>query len=408
VGPGLLKPLARLAYERDGLGEDAGDDGANLLGLRLGVALDVHARDGSDGHVDGELDRVVRPHQALVALHLFGELRETALELLGVSEQVTEAAALHTGIIDSLLMPSTREIRERVAAETARRSRLAVPAFAGGFLYLLSAIIISETLNGAPTVGLLQGLAPALSGVANPAVSPRTNEVKFISHHAFPLIAGSALAAAAVTTLMLVLLLLVDATRFRRPETWPATRVLVLCGGIAVAVVSIGHQVVSAIETHNFVVSSNHTNHAVEQALTTGTANELVDYVDLFAGLALAAGVIAAMIGALRVGLLPRWMSMLGILAGVLIFLPIGGAELQVVPAFWMVMMGILYVGKWPNGEPPAWEAGEAIPWAPRGVMGPDRASKPGRPAPAGAGAAVVPAPTPVSGGSSRKRRRKR
>ena len=47
-----------------------------------------------------------------------------------------------------------------------------VPAFAGGFLYLLSAIIISSTLPGAPTVGVVQGLTPALEGVANPAVSP--------------------------------------------------------------------------------------------------------------------------------------------------------------------------------------------------------------------------------------------
>ena len=38
-----------------------------------------------------------------------------------------------------------------------------MPAFAGGVLYLLSAIIIASTLNGAPTVGLLQGLAPALA-----------------------------------------------------------------------------------------------------------------------------------------------------------------------------------------------------------------------------------------------------
>ena len=172
--------------------------------------------DGRDGHVDGELDRVVGPRQALVALHLFGELREAALELLGVAEQVTEAAALHARIIDCPAHAQHKRDPRAGRAETARRSRLAVPAFAGGFLYLLSAIIISATLNGAPTVGLLQGLAPALSGVANPAVSPRTEEVKFISHHAFPLIAGSVLAAVAVDALTLVLLLLVDATRFRR------------------------------------------------------------------------------------------------------------------------------------------------------------------------------------------------
>ncbi|MGP0101882.1 MAG: hypothetical protein ACLPUT_09735 [Solirubrobacteraceae bacterium] len=304
-------------------------------------------------------------------------------------------------------MPSAGEIREQVAREADRRNRLAVPAFAGGFLYLLSAIIISGTLNGAPTVGLLQGLAPALSGVANPAESPRTAEVKFISHHAFALIAGSTLAAIAIGSLTLVLLLLLHATRFRRPQTWSAAYPLVLGGGIAVALVSLGHQVTSAIETHNFVVGHDYSNHAVEQALTTGAANDLADYVDLFAGLALAAGMIGTMINALRVGLLPRWMAFLGMFTGLLIFLPIGGAELQVVPAFWMVMMGILFLGKWPKGEPPAWAAGEARPWPSQAQLRAEAGG--GRPAAATAGASATPAPVlPAGGGSSRKRRRKR
>jgi len=306
-------------------------------------------------------------------------------------------------------MPSAGDIREQVAGETERRTRLAVPAFAGGFLYLISAIIISETLNGAPTVGLLQGLAPALSGVANPAVSPRVPEVKFVSHHAFPLIAGSALAAIAVASLTLILLLLVDATSFRRPQSWRPTRPLVLVGGIALAVVSVGHQAVGAIESHNFVAGHDLSNHAVERALTTGTANVIVDYLDLLAGLALAAGMIATMVNALRVGLLPRWMGMLGMFTGLLIFLPIGGAELQIVPAFWMVMTGILFIGKWPNGEPPAWAAGEARPWPSRAQMRGGGQAGNGRPAAATAGTAAVPAPVrPASGGSSRKRRRKR
>jgi hypothetical protein len=258
-------------------------------------------------------------------------------------------------------------------------------------------------------VGLLQGLAPALSGVANPAVSPRTPEVKFISHHAFSLIAGSVLAAIAVGALTLVLLVFVDATRFRRPQTWAAARPLVLGGGIAVAVVSIAHQVASAIETHNFVVAHNYTNHAVEQALTTGTANTIADYVDLLAGLALAAGMIGAMINALRVGLIPRWMAFLGMFTGLLIFLPIGGAELQIVPAFWMVMAGILFIGKWPKGDPPAWAAGEARPWPSPGQMRAEARGGAGSPAVAAAGSSSTPAPVlPAGGGSSGKRRRKR
>jgi hypothetical protein len=271
-------------------------------------------------------------------------------------------------------------------------------------LYLLSAIIIAATLKGAPTVGLLQGLRPVFAGEAEPAVSPRAEEVRFISHHTFALVAGSALAAVAVGALTLILLLVLEATRFRRPSTWGPARPLVLIGGITVAVVSLGHQIISAVETHNFATGHDFSAHAVDHALTKGTANVIVDYVSLVAGLALAVGMIAVMINALRVGLVPRWMGILGIFTGLLIFLPIGGAELQVVPAFWMVMVGILFVGKWPNGEPPAWAAGEARPWPPSSRRGAAAAAVG---AGAGGGVDVAPAPAGPARASSRKRRKR-
>jgi hypothetical protein len=300
------------------------------------------------------------------------------------------------------------EITEQVARESSRRSRLAVPAFAGGLLYLLSGVIITSTLSGAPSVGVLQGLAPALAGEANPPVSPRASEVKFISHHAFPLIAGSLLAAIAIVALTLILLTLLDAVRFRRPETWPAARPLVLAGGIGLAAISVGHQVVSAIETHNFAVGHDLSSHAVDNALTKGTANVLAQYLDLLAGLSLAIGMIAVMVNALRVGLLTRWMGILGIFTAVLIFLPLGGATLEVVPSFWMVAMGILFAGRWPNGDPPAWAAGQARPWPSQAEMRAKRTATE-QPALSAAGADVAPAPArPAANGSPRKRRRKR
>jgi hypothetical protein len=320
-------------------------------------------------------------------------------------------------------MANAGEIQLQIAQELRRRTRLAVPAFAGGLLYLLGSIIIASTLNAAPTVGLLQGLKPALSGEANPAVSPRAVEVKYISHHAFGLIAGSVLAGLAIAALTLALLLLYDAARFRRPETWSTARPLALFGGATVAVVSVGHQIVSAIQTHNFSVGHDLSNHAVDQTLTKGAANMIVQYVDLLAGLALAAGMIGVMINVQRVGLLPRWVSILGMLTAVLIFLPIGGAQLEIIPAFWLVAVGILFMGKWPNGDPPAWASGEARPWPTAAERRAEReegaktgAASKGRSAngqasqeqPALSTARSQPAPAPVAGGPSRRRRRKR
>jgi hypothetical protein len=181
----------------------------------------------------------------------------------------------------------------------------------------------------------------------------------------------------------------------------------VIAGGTGLAVISIAHQVVAAIETHKFATGHDLSNHAVENALTKGAANLVVDYLSLVAGLSLAVGMIVTMINAMRVGLVTRWMGVVGIISGILIFLPIGGATLEVVPSFWIVAMGILFIGKWPNGQPPAWESGEARPWPSRAQMREQAGA--GKPALATGAGDVTPAAKPknVSGGrSSRKRTR--
>lgn len=315
-------------------------------------------------------------------------------------------------------MPSPTDIAQQLERESTARGRLAVPAFAGGFLYFLSAIVVAATLSSAPTVGLVQGLAPALRGQANPIVSPRAAEVKYISHHALALIAGSVVKSVAIVILTLILLLLLDATRFRRPETWRAARPLVLVGGIGLAVVNVAHQIISSAQAHKFAVGHDLSNSAVEQALTKGAVNVGSQYIDLLVTLFLTAGMIAICVNAIRVGLLTRWMGIVGIFAAILVFLPIGGATLEIIPAFWMLAMGVLYLGRWPNGDPPAWTAGEARPWPTQAERraereggssnGGGRAAKRPKPALAGGGPDVAPAPEPAARGSSRRRGRKR
>ena len=76
---------------------------------------------------------------------------------------------------------------------------------------------------------------------------------------------------------------------------------------------------------------------------------------------------IAAMVGAMRVGLLTRWMGVLGIFTGVLIFLPIGGDDARDRARLLDgTAMGMLYAERWPGGDPPAWTSGEARPWPTR------------------------------------------
>ncbi|HWX44192.1 MAG TPA: hypothetical protein VNY52_02600 [Solirubrobacteraceae bacterium] len=262
--------------------------------------------------------------------------------------------------------PSKQEIRERVAYESERRVRLGVPAVAGGVLYLLGGITVSATLKALPTVGVLQGLAPALRGEANPAVSPGAAEVRFISHHAFGLVAGNVLQALAVLFLVLVLLFLLGTIRFRRPQTSSLAHPLVLGGGAVMVLVSIVHPAAQAVNANNFTAGHDFSTEAVNQALTHGALLEATQYLGLLGGLTLAAGTVIVMLGGSRTGILPRWMMMLGIFSALLAFTPFGlalGSAQQLIPSFWMVGIGILLMGRWPGGDPPAWAAGEARPW---------------------------------------------
>jgi hypothetical protein len=316
-------------------------------------------------------------------------------------------------------MPSKDEIQQQIARESQRRERLGVPAFAGGILFFLSTIIVTATLNALPRVGLLQGLSPALHGEGSLLVSPRAAQVRSISHHALALIAGGAIKSLSLVVLVLVLVLLLDATRFRRPETFAPARVLLLGGGLTLAVVNVAHQTVLAIRAHNFAIGHDFSNHAVDQVLTQGTVNVAGELLSLLAALGLVVGMIATCVNAIRVGLLTRWLGVIGILGAVLILLPIGGEALEIVPAFWMMAIGVLYMGRWPNGDPPAWAAGEARPWPSQAEVRAEREQQRGakQPKPASAGAATIegdvaptPAATPVNGSSrsSRKRRGKR
>src|SRR5579875_2432740 len=250
--------------------------------------------------------------------------------------------------------------RELLEGEAERRARLGVPVSAAGVLYLLGAIVIYQSLSGLPTVGIIQGLAPALEGKASVAVSPQTPEIRYISHHALGLIAGSALEAIAIALLTVGLLFLLEAVRLRVPEPSPAVRITVMIGGF----VMILAQIVRAIRTHEFATGHNFTQAAVERAVTTGAANQIVGYLALLLPVVLVVGMIMALLRATRAGLLPRWLRTLGVIAAI-ILLPLftGAFTLQIVPGAFMVALGFLLLNRLPGGDPPAWAKGEAIPW---------------------------------------------
>jgi hypothetical protein len=113
-----------------------------------------------------------------------------------------------------------------------------------------------------------------------------------------------------------------------------------------------------------------------------------------------------------RVGLMSPFMSILGVIAGVLFVLPLFPGVPVVLQAFWLSALGLLFLGRWPGGRGPAWESGRAEPW-------PTPARRVGAPAQKSEEPEAEPEPEPAGlpeGGAepekerpvARKRKRKR
>ena len=68
-----------------------------------------------------------------------------------------------------------------------------------------------------------------------------------------------------------------------------------------------------------------------------------------------------------QAGLLSPFMSILGIIVGVILVLgPLLGqlfGALPVVQWFWLAAVAMIFIGRWPGGRGPAWESGEPDPW---------------------------------------------
>jgi hypothetical protein len=151
-------------------------------------------------------------------------------------------------------------------------------------------------------------------------------------------------------------------------------------------------------------------NSAIAAAITESAAVSAGGTIRALGAIALGAATVIIALNAMRVGLLPRFLGVLGIIVGGTLLLtgtPLPLDQQGLIRTFWLAAVGLLLIGKLPGGRPPAWQAGEAIPWPsasrpPAGATPPRRRGEPKRP--------VTPAPEPRAPhpASSKKRRKRR
>jgi len=176
-------------------------------------------------------------------------------------------------------------------------------------------------------------------------------------------IVGAVLDLIGLVALAVTLGWLHNVTHYRRPEVKAITRWLAVGGAGLTAVMSITYTIMIAVKADQFSSSGN-LSFPEAQALTSGGLLTVVPLLLELGTFMLAFGCIWVSLNALRAGLLTRFVGYAGIIAGALFMFPIGSL-VPLVQGYWLGGMAVILANRWPNGDPPAWEAGEAIPWTP-------------------------------------------
>jgi hypothetical protein len=250
-----------------------------------------------------------------------------------------------------------------VAREAVQKPRVALASLAAAILAVVAGVLPQSIYSDFPRVYAIESLRDA-AGESIGRAGLRTAQILFIDDHALPLLLVAVCQGLSLALIAVLLVFLYDASVVRGATTPRMARILAMFGGAGGALSAIVLQIGVMIGAGDFASSSDHGTAAAHDALRGGLV-VAASGVGLFASLALAAAFVLITIGAMRVGLLTRFLGVLGAIVGALILLgPLSGSPTFIVQAFWLVMTGVLLFGRWPGaGVPAAWLDGEARPW---------------------------------------------
>jgi len=274
------------------------------------------------------------------------------------------------------------------------RTRAAIGSAAGAVLVLAGGIALVTTLSDSKTNEL-------------------TSQLLFYDSHSSSLLLATIVAGLGSICMIAPLLYLFRATKARRPALPGVAMITAWFGPIAAGLGQIALQVVLLDKAHTFATTGAQT-YAQAKHLTDEGILKAMQGLVLAGQLSLGFAFVLISLNAMRVGLLTRFMGVLGIIVGVLFVIPLG--TLQVVQPFWLLTLTALFLGRWPNGVPPAWKTGKAEPWPTQQELREEREKTKAAQLKADGKAAPEPEPEPEpaaaaagpSHPTSKKRKRKR
>ncbi|HEX5900285.1 MAG TPA: hypothetical protein VFY32_12855 [Solirubrobacteraceae bacterium] len=289
---------------------------------------------------------------------------------------------------------------EVLAWEAAHRQRAAIAAFVAAGLTILGVVLTTLGQPGAgefddKVVSVVDAMGDAASGQPIPPGRISAFAVEVGRHPMVPIL-GAILYGLGSLAIYFAMAYLFRATRARRPAMQQVALVLAAVGAVGFGLGRAVSEVARYIGAHNFVDAVDKTNSAATDALSP-TATLVGQLIWETSALALGFAIAIISLNAMRVGLLSRFMGVMGVIVGVAVapILPID--QQGIIRVFWLAALGLLFLGRWRN-MPKAWATGEAEPWPTQQQLREQREAaraerEPGPPPGGGRGAPSPPPP---------------
>lgn len=248
--------------------------------------------------------------------------------------------------------------------------------------------------------GVLLFSAAALQAAGpQPKVNELTVQLLVTNKRAGLEVVGAVLNGLGLLGLAGTLAFVFSAAKARKPHLSQGPWITAAVGGALAALGGIAYGVTITIKAHDFATHGAQT-YPQANALLSSAGLAALQYAGLVGSLLLAIAFVLIALNAMRVGLLTRFMGYLGMAAAAASLLLIGSAPALLIEVFWLLAVGWLLAGRWPNGDPPAWRTGQAEPWPSAAELREQRASAAGRPK-RGSQPAAEPTPEPVGATAS-------
>jgi hypothetical protein len=254
---------------------------------------------------------------------------------------------------------------ETLAWEAEHRQRAGIAALIASVCTFLGVIL---TTVGQPSANkfddkiltVVDTMRNTAAGTPNPPGRVSAYTVDVGQHPVLP-ITGAILYGIGSLAIFFALAYLFRATRARRPQLPQLALVLAAVGAVGFGAGRAVSEVARYVGAAGFVDAADKSNSAATDALTP-TATLIGQVIWEFCALTLGVAFILITLNAMRVGLLTRFMGVLGIIVGVTVAPVLPLDQQGIIRIFWLGALGFLILGRWPQ-VPKAWTTGEAEPW---------------------------------------------